>query len=153
MNPSRIPIDVFTTLSPVAIEASARLPAVARLMKEQGIRHVPVVDERRHVVGIVSQRDLNLLINLPGSDEMLAETVLVPEPYAVQTGTPLVEVAAHMVERRLGSALVLSREGVIAGIFTWTDALRALVAVLRGEAEIDSRAAAEEPLPPAQPRA
>jgi hypothetical protein len=46
-------------------------------------------------------------------------------PYLVWTDSPLTDVLAHMLEHRLGEALVMDQDG-LAGIFTSVDAMVAL---------------------------
>ena len=119
-------VEHHMTVSPVVIGSDCTLADAHRLMRERGIRHLPVVDDGR-LVGLVSQRDLYLAETLRGVDPA-TDTVreaMSGEPYAVPPGAPLEEVAATMAERRLGSALVVDRGSVI-GLFTTVDALRAL---------------------------
>lgn len=114
------------TVSPLAIGSDRTLADAHRLMRDHGIRHLPVVDAGA-LVGVVSQRDLYLAETLKGVDPA-TDTVreaMTAEPYAVPPDAPLDEVAAVMADRRLGSALVVDRGSVI-GIFTTVDALRAL---------------------------
>jgi CBS domain-containing protein len=49
--------DVMTA-PPVCISADASLSAVARMMADERVKRLPVVDERGRLVGIVSRRDL-----------------------------------------------------------------------------------------------
>lgn len=132
-------VEQHMSVSPVVIGLSVTLAEARRLMRERGIRHLPVLDGGR-LVGIVSQRDLYLAASLPGVDPA-TDTVreaMSGEPYAVPPGAPLHEVAATMAERRLGSAVVVDR-GAVIGVFTTVDALRAL-ATLAGRRRL--RAAA-----------
>jgi acetoin utilization protein AcuB len=100
-------------------------------MRERGVRHLPVIDDGK-LVGVVSQRDLYLLETLKGVDAAreLVEEAMTSEPFVVGPDAPLDEVAEQMAQRRHGSALVLEGDTLV-GIFTTTDALKALVAVLR----------------------
>ena len=50
--------------------------------------------------------------------------------YAVSPSTPLSEVAQRMSETRYGCAIVKDDEQKVVGIFTTTDACRALAAAL-----------------------
>ena len=50
---------------------------------------------------------------------------MVPDPYEVTPEAPLAEVVATLLERRIGSAIVID-EGRVVGVFTTVDALRAL---------------------------
>jgi acetoin utilization protein AcuB len=117
------------TVSPIVIGSDRTLAEGHRIMRERGIRHLPVVDGAR-LVGVVSQRDLYLAETLRGVDPE-ADSVreaMTAEPYAVAPGAPLDEVAATMADRKLGCALVVDRGSVI-GVFTTVDALRALAAL------------------------
>ncbi len=124
-------IERFMTRSPHAISARHTLAQAHQAMRERGIRHLPVLEEGR-LVGVVSQRDLYLLETLRGVDvgRELVEEAMSDEPYVVGPDAPLEEVAEAMATRRHGSAIVVE-QSVVVGIFTSTDALRALAALLR----------------------
>jgi len=117
------------TVSPVVIGSDRTLADAHRMMRERGIRHLPVVDAGT-LVGVVSQRDLYLAETLRGVDPATdpVREAMSAAPYAVPPGTALEEVAAAMAERKLGSAIVVDRGSVI-GLFTTVDALRALAAL------------------------
>jgi acetoin utilization protein AcuB len=81
---------------------------------------------------VVSQRDLYLLETLRGVDAAreLVEEAMTAEPFVVDPGAALEGVAEAMAIHKHGSALVVDG-AVLIGIFTTTDALRALVMLLR----------------------
>ncbi len=117
----------FMTRSVVTIGRYATLAYAHRLMRSRKIRHLPVLDHKR-LVGIVSMHDLHLLETLSGVNqrEATVDEAMTPSPYVVDTTTPLEEVAAAMVRKKLGSAVV-TRKGAVVGLFTTIDALRALI--------------------------
>lgn len=124
-------VERFMSPAPVTIAPERTLAEAHRLMRERGIRHLPVVDGGR-LVGLLSQRDLYLLETLSSVDPA-SETVgeaMSADPYAIAPGTPLAAVAETMAERRIGSAVVVDR-GAVVGLFTTVDALRALTDVLQ----------------------
>ena len=122
----------FMSAGPTVVSSRLTLVEAHQVMREKGIRHLPVVDEGR-LVGVVSQRDLYLLETLKGVDAAreLVEEAMSGEPFTVEPEAALDEVALEMATHRHGSAVVVSG-GAVVGIFTSTDALKALVAVLRG---------------------
>jgi acetoin utilization protein AcuB len=124
-------VDRYMTVNPVAIASDRTLAEAHRLMREKGIRHLPVVDGGR-LVGLVSQRDLYLLETLQGvnRDEERVEEAMTAQPFTVPPDAALEDVARAMAEHRYGSAVVVDG-GTVVGLFTTTDALRALSAVLR----------------------
>ncbi len=128
----RIPVEEFTSPCPITVERKTNMEKVKSLMEEHGIRHMPVVD-KEEPVGIISDRDVKVLGKFPAWSTFVAEDVMSPEPYTVTPTTNLDEVALHMSEKKIGSAIVQDETGEIVGIFTSTDALNALVEVIRGD--------------------
>jgi len=114
------------TPCPVAIRPQQSLATAHSLMRSHGVRHLPVVEEGR-VVGVVSQGDLRLLesVGEVEVEQVAVEEAMVHHPYMVWADTPVSDVLQHMLEHRLGSALIVDREG-LAGIFTSVDAMLAL---------------------------
>lgn len=121
----------YMTANPVVVAAQRTLADAHELMREHGIRHLPVVEGPR-LIGLVSQRDLYLIETLRGVDATAAPVAeaMNAEPYAVAPDAPLEEVAREMAEHKYGSAVVVQR-GEVVGIFTTVDALRALASSLR----------------------
>ena len=129
---SRYTIRRFMTLNPHTITSQHTLAEAHQTMRERGVRHLPVIDDGK-VIGVVSQRDLYLLETLRGVDAAreLVEEAMSSEPFIVEPDAALEDVAEAMASHRHGSTLVVDN-AVIVGIFTTTDALRALATLLRG---------------------
>jgi acetoin utilization protein AcuB len=142
MSKSEVPVDRYATRTPKVVSRATLVPAVLEVMRRGEFRHVPVV-ENGVVVGVVSERELRHLYDATGLDLMTAADVMVKNPYVVEAGTPLQEVAAAMAARRIGSAVV-ARGGTPTGIFTTTDALRALVDAYEAPARTRRADAAKE---------
>jgi acetoin utilization protein AcuB len=121
----------FMTPTPHTISTRQTLAEAHQAMRERGVRHLPVVVDGK-LVGVVSQRDLYLLETLRGVDvgRELVEEAMSDQPFVVAPDAPLEEVAEAMANSKHGSALVVERATLV-GIFTSTDALRALVTLLR----------------------
>lgn len=118
-------VDYMTPLTHT-LAPDAALAEVKTLMERFGIRHIPVV-EGGAVVGIVTMSDVFVLDHTLGTDDesTLVREVMTKEPYTVDGETALGAVAREMTRRRIGSAVIL-HDGKPAGVFTATDALRAL---------------------------
>ena len=101
-----------------------------RMMRENHIRHLPVLHGAR-IVGIVSDRDLNLIETLRDVDPKVVtvEDAMTPNPYIVQPDASLDEVVATMAEKKYGCAVVVQHDKVV-GIFTTVDACRAFAELL-----------------------
>jgi acetoin utilization protein AcuB len=123
----------FMTPAPYVISPDAPLPRAQALMREHGFRHLPVM-RGEQLVGIVSERDIALVqcATRRGADEFFVGDVMTPDPYVAARDLPLTKVAREMADRKIGSAVVVDGKR-IAGVFTVTDALEALVEVLEGD--------------------
>lgn len=124
-------IERFMTLAPYSIDKEQSLADAAALMKEHGIRHLPVLHDEQ-LLGMLTDRDIKLVsayINV-GLDQAKVASAMTQRPYTVSPETPIDEVAATMGEERIGSAVVVKNLTVV-GIFTSVDACRALTEMCR----------------------
>ncbi len=126
-------VDEYTSPCALTVEESASMPEVLEIMAREKIRHLPVVDSQNQVAGILSERDVKSFNGKPWSQDLKACDMMTANPYTVRAGTPLEQVAFEMSKNKYGSALVRDEEGNVTGIFTATDALNALIEILRGE--------------------
>jgi acetoin utilization protein AcuB len=101
-----------------------------RMMREQQIRHLPVLHQGQ-VVGIVTDRDLHLVETLRDVDpkQIAVSEAMTPDPYVVSPEAGLDEVVATMAAKKYGSAVV-SDHGHVVGIFTTVDACSAFADLL-----------------------
>lgn len=137
---SRVPLTVenYMTRVLVVVGREETIAEATRRMRLHEVRHLPVVEGGK-VVGIITQRDIHLIQSLCAAEphETLVEEAMVHDVYTIEAEDDLRRVAAHMAEHRLGSAVV-AHNGKLLGIFTATDALRALAAVLTEMESVDA---------------
>ena len=126
----------MTTPEPTVAQYMTEMPATADegllltdardRMFMDNIRHL-VVHNTGHVAGIISSRDIALALALPGADakKLTVRDAMTPEPYVCAPTTKLSVVAHEMEAHRYGCAIVVEGDEVL-GVFTTTDALRAL---------------------------
>ena len=118
------------TESPQTVGPQVTLAQAHEIMREHGIRLLPVMHGGR-LIGMVTARDLALVESLAEFDpkELSVDEAMSEDIYAVSPDAPLRVVTAEMAERKLGSAVVVEGQKVI-GVFTVTDACRALTLIL-----------------------
>ena len=116
----------YMSRSPHTIGKDMSLAMASKVMREHGVRHLPVLDGGQ-VIGILSNRDVYLLETLKDVEEsrVTVEEAMSAEPYSVPPDAGLREVVVHMCEHKYGAAVVMDGRKVV-GIFTTIDALRAL---------------------------
>ncbi|WP_437900414.1 CBS domain-containing protein [Sorangium sp. So ce124] len=134
MSSSTIRIQDCMTQSPHSIGAEQKVGLARALMRGHRIRHLPVLSGGR-LVGILSERDIYWIETLKEQegDELAVSEAMSPCPYAVAPSAPLSEVVREMAEHKYGSAVVLNGAQVV-GVFTTTDALAVLAALLTEKA-------------------
>lgn len=128
-----LPVKAFTTPDPIMVSLDTALDEITMLMEGSGVRHLPVVGEGK-IAGIISDRDLRFYAGLSDAEkyQVNAEEIMSPNPLTVTANTPLEEVAALMAKKKVGSVIVVDGDNnQLFGIFTATDALNALVEIIR----------------------
>jgi len=130
--PIRVPIERFITPDPIYAEESTSVDDLWHLMEKHGVRHLPIVRDDS-IVGLVSDRDVRLIMGLSSAEKMQvrAGDVMSPDPLTVPAGMPLDEVAYLMADKKVGSVLVKNEGGTLIGIFTAVDALNTLADIVR----------------------
>ncbi len=132
MLPAHVTVEEFTTREPITATEDMTIDDLRLLMEEHRIRHLPVV-RGESIVGIISDRDVRLVAALTYAEkhQVRAADIMTPDPLIVRVTAALDEVALAMSERKVGSAVVTGADGKLVGIFTATDALNALVEIIR----------------------
>src|SRR5260370_27591441 len=117
----------YMTPAPHTIGVEQPLAVAAALMQAHHIRHLPVLHGGK-LVGILSERDVQLVSGLPSIDPAVitVEDAMSDQVFTVTPETSLAEVAAEMAAHKYGAAVV-TQGARITGIFTTIDALHALV--------------------------
>jgi acetoin utilization protein AcuB len=119
------------TPTPFTIGPTQTLAAARQVMLDNGVRHLPVLDGGR-LVGLLSERDLLLVESMPSVNpaSVRVEEAMAQDVFAVGPDEPVADVAGTMVDRKIGSTVVMDHERVV-GVFTTVDALQALRELLR----------------------
>ena len=125
-------IQKYMTTSPHSIGADQTLARAHHMMREYGIRHLPVLTGGK-LVGLLTERDLRLVESLKDVDpqQVKVDDAMASSVYSVGPDTPLDEVVETMGTHKYGSAVVM-QNGKVVGIFTTVDLCRAFAELLRG---------------------
>ena len=128
------------TEGPITITEDTSIDKALKLMHDQKIRRLPVLDKHGKLVGIVSEKDLlyvspspatslsmweipHLLSKIKMQDTMTKDVITVTED------VPLEEAARIMADNKVGGLPVM-RDGDLVGIITETDMFKVFVEML-----------------------
>jgi acetoin utilization protein AcuB len=141
---NRTKVRDWMTPNPITIEADATIIEAIHLLKEKGIRRLPVLRGGK-LVGLVTER--MLLTFSPGKATsmdswevhyLLAKTpvsaAMNAKPNTVGPDTELSECAQLIHDRKLNGITVVDGSGQLVGILTTTNALEALIWFSRRQA-------------------
>ncbi len=128
---------------PVWIEPGASALEALEQMQDRGIRHLPVLDAGRRVVGVLSLDDLRAALPFPvglrehptpdqreAAREWTVADVMTHSPHTLVEGADLADAAEQMAQWRIGCLPIVDAEGRLAGILSETDLLHALATLL-----------------------
>jgi CBS domain-containing protein len=131
--------DVMTGAPKTAGPGENLLDVVARMRRER-VRHLPVVDEQMHVVGMLSDRDVRAAVGDPrraaaGDAEAAAQVRFMKVADAMSTPAlvgrqdePLPEIARHFLDWRVGALPIVDAQERLVGIVSYLDVLDAVYA-------------------------
>jgi len=116
----------FMTVMPHSVGSDQTIDMAHKIMNENSIRHLPVM-KAGQISGIVSDRDLKLAMSIRGveASKTTVEEIASSEVFLVKPDSKLDDVSKMMAEKKIGSVLVVDNHRLV-GIFTTTDALKAL---------------------------
>ena len=128
----------WMTPNPVTIDEGASIIEAIHLMKEKGIRRLPVTREGRFT-GLITDRMLSEYSPSKATSldtwevhYLLSRTpvkeVMNPSPITVGPGMSLVDAARIFLEHRLYGLCVVDDDGHLVGIMSVGDILKAVVA-------------------------
>lgn len=126
----------------VTVRAENTLSEAKSLMEEKNIRHLPVVDEKGKLIGIVSDRDMrdaqpSKLLS-PEDYERTFKHVMKHRVAEIMTKEPLTIFAYYtlqdtllvMQSKKVGALPVIDEEGYLKGILSTRDLLRSFVSIM-----------------------
>lgn len=129
-------------MSHPVISVSPKMPMqeAHKLMRDEKIRRLPVVNERGKMIGIITESDL---LHASPSDatslsvwemnymlsKVTVEKIMTREVITTQKDTPLEEAARKMVDNRIGGLPVVM-DGEVIGIITETDLFKVFLEML-----------------------
>ena len=123
------------TTSPVVVRESASIGEAWDVLRRLDIRHLPVVNAERELVGIVSDRDFTTPPAAPGVAELLGNqapsldapigSIMTGAPISIEREDDVREAMELMLDNKIGAVPVVGPDGDVVGIVSYLDVLRA----------------------------
>ena len=125
---------------PIVIRDDTPIDRALKIMRDNKVRRLPVLNDKSALVGIVSERDLLFASPSPATTLSIYELhylmsritvadVMTAEVITVTEDTSLKEAARIMADNRIGG-LPVERKGELVGVITETDLFKAFLEIL-----------------------
>lgn len=123
-----------------SVEPDVSVWAALAIMRQEGIRHLLVIEDHR-LVGLVSNRDFRMMLDWLGPDGYLhhfadatVRQIMTPAErlVTVTPETTLTDITRRLLDRKIGGMPVVDGTGEPVGFVSVTDVLRAYLEYGRG---------------------
>src|SRR5512142_3299395 len=133
------------TANPIVVHPDTSFEDALQLLREKKIRRLPVLDKNGKLVGIVVEKDLLYASPSPATSlsvfevhyllsKLQVKEIMTRPVITVDEECPLEEAARIMVDRKIGSLVVMRGDQVV-GIITETDIFGTMAEVLGGRTQ------------------
>lgn len=130
----------WMTKEVLTITPDTSMMKASRLMKDNKVHRLPVLDDTGSVVGIVSDRDIKSASPSKATtldmhelyyllSELKVKDIMTKSPVCARENDSVEGVALVMMERRFGGMPVVDANGKLLGIITESDIFRVLVTI------------------------
>jgi IMP dehydrogenase len=108
-------------IDPVTLTADATIGDALRLMRENKIGGIPIVDRNRKLVGILTNRDLRFEDN---PKRKVSEVMTKENLYTAPEGTDLKKAEQLFKKTKVEKLPIINKKGELTGLFTYSDILK-----------------------------
>lgn len=126
---------MLMTHVPATAAVDDNLFDAAARMAERNVRHLPVIDGERHVVGMLSDRDVRTLVGdasrplRPDDAKVRLRSLRVGDAmtrdaFVVRQDAPFAEVAKVFTDQRVGAVPVVDDADRLVGIISYVDVFK-----------------------------
>ncbi len=131
-------VSEWMTKDPITATPDTSFMKATKLMKENNIRRLPVVNDAGKLVGIVTDRDIKAASPSQATtleihelyyllSELKLESIMTKKPLSVLPTDTVERAALLMTEKNIGGLPVVNTGGTVVGIITDMDVFRVLI--------------------------
>lgn len=132
-------IEALMVPSPITVNTHATVEQALELMKINSIRHLPVVDGQRNLIGLLTLADLKQALIPSMLGDLTLVDMMIKNPLTVKPADDI-EIAAQLIYKHKISGLPVTQNNRLVGIITESDILHAFIdmmGLLSSSARID----------------
>lgn len=136
-----IKVSNYMSRQVISIKQDVGIREAFFLMKEHAIRHLPIVDEGKRLIGIISDRELRRpnwvdeahdITHVYYLDNtMHVSDVMIKNVHVLHTYDTLSKAVTLLLDKGIGAAPVLDKTETLVGMLSAIDLLRALADMIR----------------------
>lgn len=132
---NKVPLKDVMTSPVISIRVDAPFHEAAEKIIKNHIRHLPVVDEKQRLVGLITERDL-YKIQSPRRledgtwyfdpemlDNFILKSVMIQDPASLTPENSVAEAIVRMAQSKYGCMLVAAADKTLVGILSYVDLL------------------------------
>ncbi|MBL7742538.1 MAG: IMP dehydrogenase [Chitinophagaceae bacterium] len=108
-------------IDPVTLTPDATIGDALRIMRENKIGGIPIVDKDRKLVGILTNRDLRFEDNLK---RKVSEAMTKENLFTAPEGTDLKKAEQLFKQTKVEKLPIINKQGKLVGLFTFSDILK-----------------------------
>ena len=106
---------------PITLLADATIGEALRLMRENKIGGIPIIDSKGKLVGILTNRDLRFEDN---PKRKVSEVMTKENLYTAPEGTDLKKAEQLFKKTKVEKLPIINKQGILTGLFTYSDILK-----------------------------
>ncbi len=133
-------VSEWMSKEPITVTPETSLMQATKMMKENKIRRLPVVDENGKLVGIVTDRDIKAASPSQATtlevhelyyllSELKIKSIMTKNPVSILASDTMERAALLMTERRIGGLPVVDMANRVVGVISDMDVFRVLIAI------------------------
>ncbi|HYM92522.1 MAG TPA: IMP dehydrogenase [Chitinophagaceae bacterium] len=108
-------------LDPITLTANATIGDAVRLMRENKIGGIPIIDKNGKLVGILTNRDLRFEEDMK---RKVSEVMTKENLYTAPEGTDLKKAEQLFKKTKVEKLPIINKQGKLTGLFTYSDILK-----------------------------
>ncbi|MGJ3521618.1 CBS domain-containing protein [Nitratidesulfovibrio sp. D1] len=130
----------WMTKDVITVTPDTSMMKASKILKENRIRRLPVVDAEGRLIGIVSDRDIKEASPSKATtldmhelyyllSEIKVKDIMTRDPFTVRADDTVETVALNMIEKRIGGLPVIDDGGKLVGIISDSDVFKVLITI------------------------